>query len=193
MGAIKEVRAKVQKGWSTTKAVVAYMCVWGLIFSLVTIGGLRAAIDYDDTLVFSGPAYAKAFASGAVPYSPAFWSVVNRNYDLEKPKIVANVIAWTLRVFGFRITILTSRPPDDGEPLKKEWRHLASKFVFAPGLGAKRAVLGQDTYVLYLADSDADIRDGKLAHVTAKYVVAWKRGKGGWQLYRDIWNDNPAR
>jgi uncharacterized protein (TIGR02246 family) len=36
-------------------------------------------------------------------------------------------------------------------------------------------------------------KDGKLAHVTAKYVVAWKRGKGGWQLYRDIWNDNPPR
>lgn len=40
---------------------------------------------------------------------------------------------------------------------------------------------------------DVPGKDGKLAHVSAKYVVAWKRGKGDWQLYRDIWNDNPPR
>lgn len=40
---------------------------------------------------------------------------------------------------------------------------------------------------------DVPGKDGKLGHWTGKYVVAWKRGKGGWQLYRDIWNDNPAR
>ena len=40
---------------------------------------------------------------------------------------------------------------------------------------------------------DAPGKDGKLGHVTAKYVVVWKRAKGGWQLYRDIWNDNPPR
>ena len=40
---------------------------------------------------------------------------------------------------------------------------------------------------------DAPGKDGKLAHSTGKYVVVWKRGKGGWQLYRDIWNDTPPR
>jgi len=40
---------------------------------------------------------------------------------------------------------------------------------------------------------DAPGKDGKLGHSTGKYVVVWKRGKGGWQLYRDIWNDTPAR
>ena len=40
---------------------------------------------------------------------------------------------------------------------------------------------------------DVPGKDGKLGHWTGKYVVVWKRGKGGWQLYRDIWNDNPAR
>ncbi len=40
---------------------------------------------------------------------------------------------------------------------------------------------------------DAPGKDGKLGHVTGKYVVVWKRGKAGWQLYRDIWNDNPPR
>jgi len=40
---------------------------------------------------------------------------------------------------------------------------------------------------------DAPGKDGKLGHSTGKYVVVWKRGKGGWQLYRDIWNDTPGR
>lgn len=40
---------------------------------------------------------------------------------------------------------------------------------------------------------DAPGKDGKLGHSTGKYVVVWKRGKGGWQLYRDIWNDTPER
>lgn len=40
---------------------------------------------------------------------------------------------------------------------------------------------------------DAPGKDGTLGHSTGKYVVVWKRGKGGWQLYRDIWNDTPAR
>ena len=40
---------------------------------------------------------------------------------------------------------------------------------------------------------DAPGKDGKPVHVTGKYVVVWKRNGGVWQLYRDIWNDNPAR
>lgn len=40
---------------------------------------------------------------------------------------------------------------------------------------------------------DVPGKDGKLGHWTGKYVVVWKLGKSGWQVYRDIWNDNPAR
>ena len=40
---------------------------------------------------------------------------------------------------------------------------------------------------------DAPGKDGKTVHVTGKYVVVWKRSGGVWQLYRDIWNDTPAR
>ena len=40
---------------------------------------------------------------------------------------------------------------------------------------------------------DAPGKDGKAIHVTGKYVVVWKRNGGVWQLYRDIWNDTPAR
>jgi uncharacterized protein (TIGR02246 family) len=40
---------------------------------------------------------------------------------------------------------------------------------------------------------DVPGKDGKAVHVAGKYVVVWKRTKGAWQLYRDIWNDTPAR
>ena len=40
---------------------------------------------------------------------------------------------------------------------------------------------------------DAPGKDGKPVHVSGKYVVVWKRNGGVWQLYRDIWNDTPAR
>jgi uncharacterized protein (TIGR02246 family) len=40
---------------------------------------------------------------------------------------------------------------------------------------------------------DAPGKDGKLAHVTGKYVVVWKRNHDTWQLYRDIWNETPAQ
>ena len=36
-------------------------------------------------------------------------------------------------------------------------------------------------------------KDGKPMDVSGKYVVVWKKAAdGSWQLYRDIWNANPA-
>jgi acid phosphatase class B len=161
----EKVQQKVHKGWSTTKKLLAWLSVWGLIFSLVTIGRLRVAFDYDDTLVFSTPAFNKAFKSGVQEFSPQFWTIVNQSYDLEEPKIMTNAMAWILRAFGFKITILTSRPPEGGEALKKEWRRLASAFVFVPDQYKKHLYLNQGRYVLYFGDSDADITEGRLAHV----------------------------
>lgn len=40
---------------------------------------------------------------------------------------------------------------------------------------------------------DAPGKDGNSVHTAGKYVVIWKRTKGVWQLYRDIWNDTPTR
>src|SRR5579859_4089647 len=102
----KKAKAKVDKGISNVKKILSLMMIWGLIFSLVTIGRLRVAFDYDDTLVFSTPAMNKAYASGAIPSSPQFWTIVNQSYELEKPKLMAHVIAWVFRLTGFRPVIL---------------------------------------------------------------------------------------
>ncbi|MFA6030287.1 MAG: hypothetical protein WC969_10570 [Elusimicrobiota bacterium] len=168
MEIVKVAKEKVDKTVTFFKKVLGMMMVWGLIYSLVTIGGLKVAFDYDDTLVFSTPSYTKAFKSGTVPFSPAFWEIVNNSYDIESRKILTNSAAWILRVFGFRITILADRPSYGGQALRKEWRHLASNFVFAGEReGVRAATLGSATYVLYFTDRDSSITAGRKAKVLA--------------------------
>lgn len=164
---LKNVRAKVEGYWTTTKRLLAAMSVWGLVFSLVTIGRLGVAFDYDDTLVYSTPAFAKGFSAAAQPFTPEFWSIVNQSYDLEKPKVSGCGLAWLFRVFGFRITILASRPATGGEALKKEWRRLSPRgnFIFVGDKGSKHAHLQNGNNLIYFGDSDSDIAEAKLAQV----------------------------
>lgn len=165
MEIVKAAKEKVDKTVTLMKKILGMMMVWGLIFSLVTIGGLRVAFDYDDTLVFSSPAYAKAFKSGHQPFSPQFWETVNNSYDLESRKILPNAMAWVLRLFGFKVTVLADRSSYGGQALRKEWRHLASQFVFVGDKGSKSATLASGTYVLYFGDRDSSIQEGRKAKV----------------------------
>lgn len=181
--AAKAVKEKADRTWSFTKKVVGVMSVWGLIFSLVTIGELKVAFDYDDTLVFSKPAYSKAFASGVQPYSPQFWRVVNTHYDLERPKIIPYGLAWLFRILGFKVTVLTSRPNYGGDALRKEWRMLATHFVFSGGSNNKHKYLRDGNYILCFGDSDADILQGRKAGVLTLRV---KRSPKS--LYKDDYN-----
>ena len=163
---MKKIKEKVVKGWSLARKTFVVACLWGLTWSVVTIAGFRVAFDYDDTLVNSTPAFNKAFNAVTIPFTPQFWTIVNQSYDLEKPKLLANTIAWALRICGFRITILSSRHPDGSDPLKKEWRHLVSSrdFLFSDAR-QKHLQLSEGNYVLFFGDSDTDISEGKLAHV----------------------------
>lgn len=162
---IKKVSQQAEKTWEGIKKVLGALSVWGLIFSVVTISELRVGFDYDDTLVFSTPAYAKGFKSGHVPFSPAFWEVVNGAYDLEKPKILPYALAWTFRVLGFKVAIITSRPDYGAEGLRKEWRHLSRNFVFAGETSRKSVHLKQGNYVAYFGDGDSDITEARKARV----------------------------
>lgn len=166
-GVVKGLKDKAEKTWTNTKRLLAFMSVWGLIFSLVTISHLGVAFDYDDTLVNSGAAYSKAFASASQAYSPQFWAVVNQSYDLEKPKLIVYPLAWLFRVFGFRIAVITARPAIEADPLKKEWRHLVSRgnFFFGADGGAKHQHLQSGNFVLFFGDSDTDIEEARKARV----------------------------
>ena len=164
---LKNVRAKAEQYWTTTKKLTAAASVWGLIFSIVTIAHLGVAFDYDDTLVHSAAAFSKAFSATTQPYTPEFWAVVNQNYDLEKPKLFTYPLAWAFRFLGFKVSVITSRPNVQAEPLKKEWRHLVnrSNFIFTNEAQTKHGVLSNGNYVLFFGDSDTDIAEARRAKV----------------------------
>lgn len=171
---LQKAKEKVEYWWTMFKRLMALLCVWGLIFSGVTIGKLGVAFDYDDTLVFSTPAYAKAFAGTPRPLGPQFWSIVNQAYDLEKPKALPWALAWAFKLCGFRVSILAARPDTDGEGLRKEWRHLVprSRFHFVGEAGGKRRFLEDGSNVLFFGDSDLDVAEGRKAKV---FTVRVKR------------------
>lgn len=172
---LKKVREKTEAAWTTTKKTLALMSCWGLVFSLATIGKLGVAFEYDDGLVFSTPAYDKAFANVQQPFSPEFWSVLNRAYDIEKPKIVPYAMAWAFRILGFKVAIMADRPSTDADGLRKEWRRLTPKtlFCFVRDRGNRRAFLERGNYILYFGSDDSGIVAAREAGV---YPLRIRRG-----------------
>ena len=170
---LKDVRAKVEKTWTTTKKILAMMSVWGLLFSLVTIARLGVAFAYDDTLVESSAAYAKA-GSSQQPRGADYWKIINNAYDLESPKILPYVTAGLARAFGFRILIVAERQPIGGDALRKEWRHIAPRgFQFVPNPEDLHLHLQDGRYVLFLGSTDRELLEAKKAGV---FAVRVKRG-----------------
>ena len=171
----KDARAKVEKGWTTTKKLLAMMSVWGLFFSLITIGHLSVAFDYDDTLVDASKAYEKASGAAVTREGPAFWAALNNAYDVESVKIVPFALACALRGLGFRIMIMAERQGTDGDALKKEWRKLSPRsFIFTPDPTAKHLHMQEGHFVAFFGDSDQDMLEAKKVNVLA---VRIKRGK----------------
>lgn len=169
----KKVKEKAESYWSRTKKMIFLLSVWGVVFSLATIAKLGVGFGYDSTLVCSTLAYQKALDQGVAPYSYDFWSTVNKSYDLERPKIVPTAIAWIFRAFGFRISIITSRPSVDSEGLKKDWRHLVNpnRFVFAENKDTAIQYLEDGNFILFFGGSDTEIEDAKKAHVYALRIL----------------------
>lgn len=172
---LKAARAKVEKTWTTTKKILAAMSVWGLIFSLATIARLGVAFTYDDVLVRSADAYAKAAREAPVVGGADYWAAVNNAYELETPKLLPYALACLFRTFGFRIAILAERPAAGGEALRKEWRHLAPRgFSFVPDPGEIHLRLQDGRFVLFLGSSDRDIAEARKAGV---YALRVRRGR----------------
>jgi acid phosphatase class B len=170
---LKDVRAKVEQTWTTTKKLLALMSVWGLIFSLVTIARLGVAFAYDDTLVDSSAAFEKASGAATPAHGPDYWKTVNNAYDLESPKLLPYAAAGLARVFGFHILILAERQATGGEALKKEWRHLAPRgFAFVSDPKELHLHLQDGRYVLFLGSTDRELLEAKKAGV---YAVRVKR------------------
>ncbi|MDX6768070.1 MAG: hypothetical protein SF051_00945 [Elusimicrobiota bacterium] len=167
----KDTRAQVEKAWTTTKKVLAAMSVWGLIFSLVTIGRLSVGFDYDGTLVDSTKAFEKASRLSQQAGGAGYWGIVNNSYELESYKFVAFTTAVLLRGLGFRIVIMADRQGTDGEALRKEWRRLApGSFLFTPDPADKHLHMEKGRFVAFFGDADLDMLEAKKAGVLAMRV-----------------------
>lgn len=168
----KDTRAQVEKAWTTTKKVLAAMSVWGLIFSLVTIGRLSVGFDYDGTLVDSTKAYEKASRLSTQAGGASYWGVLNNAYELERPKLVTYGMALVLRALGFRIVIMADRMGTDGDALRKEWRRLAPRgFLFTPNPSDKHLHLQEGRFIAFFGDADVDMLEAKRAGVLAMRVL----------------------
>ncbi len=178
----KDARAKVEQGWTFTKKVLAIMSVWGLFFSLITIGRLSVAFDYDDTLVDPAKAYEKASKAVVQRESPSYWTAVNTAYDVESVKYVPYAIACILRGLGFRVLIMAERQSIDGDALKKEWRKLAPKsFIFTPDGTNKHLHMQEGHYVAFFGDSDQDMLEAKKVNVLGIRILRPRRSTAGGQ------------
>lgn len=162
---LEKVNAAFNKWMKRLKTISIWLGTWGFIFSVVTIAGLKAAFDYDDTLVFTSPAFQKASQTGAIINSPDYWRTLNQSYDLEKVKILPYSAAWLFKITGFRVSVVTERNAVGSEALVKFWKPLVSDFYFVSDPLKKAEVLGSDRYLFYFGDSDADITCARKAGV----------------------------
>ncbi|MFB6357072.1 MAG: HAD family acid phosphatase [bacterium] len=128
------------------------------------------AFDFDDTLVFSTPAFEKGYSSDAEPFSKEFWKVVNAS-DAGNSCVKTSVkkLLEKHRNKGREIYIITAREPHNTGPAKqfaqKKFGVPPAHFFFEPDGKTKRLKkLGVD---IYYGDSDSDIKDARKANIKA--------------------------
>jgi len=138
----------------------------------------RVGFDVDDTLLFSTPAFKKGFRSGKIPFSRAFWGVVNKSdsgNSIVKQK--TKQILLHHKALGDTIYAITARNPYNGRYLKKflneKFGILRSHIFFEPhGKIKKMRELKLD---IFYGDSDSDITDADSAGVTPIRIMRSKK------------------
>lgn len=128
----------------------------------------EVAFDLDDTLVFSTPAFDRAFNRAVEPFSDQFWAVVNSldsRYSCIKPETVDLVEKHRRK--NRELYVITAREPHNADEVRE---FIQSTFnipkdhvYFEPdGKTQRLKALKID---LYYGDSDSDIEDARNAGV----------------------------
>ncbi|MBI4368966.1 MAG: hypothetical protein HY547_01910 [Elusimicrobia bacterium] len=142
-------------------------CALALVHCMIAAANLKIGFDYDDTISFSTPAFQKAFeaeAQGIKPFSPEFWSIINKSHEIEEAKW--GVIFWALmaKTAGFDIVIITVRLPVDHEELVEKWDWLHDGFYFTKD---KARAMRRQRFAAFVGDSDSDMEECQKAGITA--------------------------
>ena len=145
-----------------TKVVLTIVCIYVVTLASINIADLKVGFDYDDTLIFSTPAFRAGAASGQEPYSPGYWRVVNNSFNREKVKLVPMTTALIYKALGFDVVVITARQGYGGEELQEHWKWLAREFYFERN---KSEILKRARFVAFFGDSDSDITEALLAGV----------------------------
>ncbi|MFB6346223.1 MAG: HAD family acid phosphatase [bacterium] len=121
----------------------------------------RVGFDLDDTLIFSTPGFKEGFEREVEPFSPQFWSIVNRSdkeYSCRKPKTLA--LLRKHRGKGDEIFVITAREPHNEQSVRKflrtEFKIPPENVYFEPD--GKEDLLKKLKIDLYYGDSDSDIK-----------------------------------
>ncbi|MFC1522140.1 hypothetical protein ACFL6Y_07000 [Elusimicrobiota bacterium] len=142
--------------------IITFIAILHLGFELAN---LKVAFDYDDTLSFSSPAFEKVLGHKSVkPLSEKYWSMVNGNYKLEKPKYMTMAIALTAKLAGFDVVVISEREPYNCDDLVDSWNWLIDNFYFE---SEKSKILEKFHFVAFFGDSDADIAQANKAKIPA--------------------------
>lgn len=139
---------------------------------------LRIGFDIDDTLIFSTPAFAKAFQSKTVPFSAAFWKIVNKSDSgISIVKKKSYEIVKKYEKAGDEVYAITARYPNNGKYLKDfinaKFGIPKSHIFFAPNGKAKK--MKELKLNIFYGDSDSDMVYAKEAGATPIRIMRSKK------------------
>ena len=170
---IEKLKNFISRLYLRFKRLTFLIASWAVLFSTITILGLKIGVEYDDGISFTTPAYRQAEKYKAQISASDYWNFVNRNYKKEKIKVIPSLVCWFFKAFGFKIYIVCSRGEEGSDALVHSWRPLVNKFVFVPDAFKKYELLEKEKFFFYFASSDEDIIQAKKAKIT---VIRIKRG-----------------
>lgn len=142
-------------------AVSCVLLIAGCVARVEFKENLRAGFDVDDTLLFSTPAFEKAYQSDVAPFSSGFWKIVNSS-DKENSLVKKKTfdILKTHQLKGDEIFIITARHPYGAGTLKKvlnEKFGVPLKNIYFETEGKAQRIKELNLDIFY-GDSDSDIK-----------------------------------
>jgi acid phosphatase class B len=178
----------IQRWINKLKNLAILAGTWAVLFSVITIIGFKIGFEYDDGLVFSTPAFNQAagrcdikgespsnsqvIKNAISPDKKDYWNFLNRSYKLERTKLIPLLTAGVFKTFGFDIYVICMREDIGTDSIKYSWKPFINEFIFVENDLKKYKVLEKENFLLYFANSDADIIQSKKANTT---VIRLKR------------------
>lgn len=171
----KWIKDFFHRWYTRLKIFSMFVAIWAVIFSVTTICNFKAGFAYDDTLVFSTPAFQKTIKEKVPHETSDYWKSVNGSYNLERVKVFPYLTAWIFKIFGFKVHVFASRDSSGSEKLVEGWKLLVNEFYFFTDDNQKYETLEKNNFVIFFANSDSDIIQAKKSDVFAVRVMRSKK------------------